>query len=257
MVRAKKKESSDHDAHVGDYLQERRAADLLSSQLTEEEEADLASFRSGIQQRITGLWLAHSELSNLIAELHPGEDGAPLKAALDAVATAPNTEAKIRDMARNWMAIKIEGLHEEFDAFWPLRVVLGGNGKPCRLEISESESQRKSAEKANSSEVDFSLLATRDQLISAFGPLTGMTEEWFKNLTNSADQLHGARKIKGKPGRGGTEPWFCPYEVMLWLTSKNFKKSQSRITQQRGYALLKANFKAVYALHEHQDPSNF
>ena len=127
-----------HDRHIGEYKQWRRAAVLISAPADPDSEADLELFSSRIKQCVTGVWLAHCKLEHLVAELHPKEDGMPMKAALDQVANDPNTESRIRKLARGWVDSEVRGLQDEFEKFWPLRVVLGGNGKPCRLEIVES-----------------------------------------------------------------------------------------------------------------------
>ena len=72
--------------------------------------------------------------------------------------------------------------------------------------------------------IDVSLLATRAQLIEAFEKFTGMSADWFINLTH-APKLLAARKVKGSR-RNFEEPLFCPYEVMQWLLDPKRKKGK-------------------------------
>lgn len=108
---------------------------------------------------------------------------------------------------------------------------------------------------AQSAAFDFGLHATRDQLIEAFGRFTGMNKDWFTNLKDTP-ALFRARKSPGQGGRGRImEPFFCPFEVMQWLTSSKFKKgTRSRMSEGKGWELLQQHFPRVYAKYGTADP---
>ena len=97
-------------------------------------------------------------------------------------------------------------------------------------------------------------LATREALIRAFGSFTGMDAAWFDNITDKP-RLLAARKWVGQGGRGHImEPWFCPYEVMLWQIDPKKKKGR-QMSPATGWRMLKVHFTKAYADHEHEDPS--
>ena len=92
--------------------------------------------------------------------------------------------------------------------------------------------------------IEFALLATRAQLIAAFGVFTGMENSWFKNLKDTP-KLKDARKVAGSGGRASTEPLYCPFEVMRWLTDPKRKKGR-RLMPDKGWQLLESHFLKVY-----------
>lgn len=102
-------------------------------------------------------------------------------------------------------------------------------------------------------EIDFTMVATRQQLIDAFGTFTGMDKSWFDNLTTSP-KLMAARKCKGQGGRYRAEPLFCPYEVMQWLADPKRKKGR-RLSDTKAWLLLKNHFPKVYNKNSIGDPS--
>jgi hypothetical protein len=103
-------------------------------------------------------------------------------------------------------------------------------------------------------ELDFSLLATRKQLIAAFGAFTGMDLSWFSNVTH-APALLNARKVAGQGGRGHiAEPLFCPFEVMQWLVDPNRRKGLP-IQAATAWRMLKNHFPKVHAQYEVGDPN--
>lgn len=100
---------------------------------------------------------------------------------------------------------------------------------------------------------DFSVLATRDQLIDAFGRFTGMDASWFNNLKDTP-ALQTARKIAGQGGRGHiAEPWFCPFEVMQWLASSKRRKGRT-LSPGKAWELLEKHFPKVYNARSIADP---
>ena len=102
---------------------------------------------------------------------------------------------------------------------------------------------------------DFSMLATREQLIEAFGRFTGMDASWFKNITDTPVLL-AARKVAGHGGRGHiAEPLFCPFEVMQWLADSKRRKNKSRkLSVEKAWELLEKNFPKVYNARSIADP---
>jgi hypothetical protein len=122
--------------------------------------------------------------------------------------------------------------HREFDeAVSALKTLRGDTGSHLVREVSGT--------------VDFSMVASRQQLIAAFGVFTGMDHSWFKNL-NDSPKLKAARKFAGQGGRKHiAEPMFCPYEVMRWLVDPSRKKGK-KLTDDKGWQLLESNFQKVY-----------
>ena len=102
------------------------------------------------------------------------------------------------------------------------------------------------------STVDRALLATRDQLIKAFGSFTGMSLDWFDRIADKP-QLLEARKVAGQGGKGGSEPLFCPYEVLVWLTEPS-RKAGRPLSVKKGWQLFESHFQLVYKAFVHNDP---
>lgn len=100
---------------------------------------------------------------------------------------------------------------------------------------------------------DYGVLASREQLIAAFGNFTGMNMEWFKNLKDTPALL-AARKVQGQGGRSHiAQPFFCPFEVMQWLVDARRRKGRP-LSAEKGWTLLERNFPRVYAAHSVGDP---
>lgn len=102
-------------------------------------------------------------------------------------------------------------------------------------------------------EIDLSVVATRTELITAFGKFTGMDKSWFDNLTDTP-KLKAARKYTGQGGRNSAEPLFCPYEVMQWLADPKQKKGKP-LTNTAAWRLLKSHFPKVYSHYSIGDPN--
>ena len=102
-------------------------------------------------------------------------------------------------------------------------------------------------------EIDFDMLATRQQLIEVFGKFSGMSLAWFDNL-NDSPKLEAARKYTGQGGRHSAEPLFCPYEVMQWLADPKLKKCKP-LNDTTAWRLLKGSFGKVYNLYSIGDPN--
>ena len=95
---------------------------------------------------------------------------------------------------------------------------------------------------------DYSILATRQELIDAYKIFTGMDKTWFANVSDSP-KLLAARKLSGQGGRGrNIEPFFCPYKVMLWLIDKKRKKGR-RISSDKAWEILEKHFPNVFNIY--------
>jgi hypothetical protein len=103
-------------------------------------------------------------------------------------------------------------------------------------------------------EIDFTMVATRKELIDAFGKFTGMDATWFDNL-NTSPKLKAARKFTGQGGRGRiAEPLFCPYEVMQWLADPKRRKGKA-LSVTTAWRLLKSHFSKVHNQYSIGDPN--
>lgn len=102
-------------------------------------------------------------------------------------------------------------------------------------------------------EIDFTMVATRTELIDAFGKFTDMNMAWFDNLTD-APKLKAARKFTGQGGRHSAEPLFCPYEVMQWLADPKRRKGKP-LSNGTAWRLLKGSFPKVYNQYSIGDPN--
>lgn len=97
-------------------------------------------------------------------------------------------------------------------------------------------------------QIDFSILCTRQQLVDAFGPFTGLDISWFNNLKDSP-KLKDARKHVGQGGKGHTvEPMFCPYLVMQWLVDPKRRKGKPMNTD-TGWRMLETHFRKAYNIY--------
>ena len=95
---------------------------------------------------------------------------------------------------------------------------------------------------------DYSILATRQDLIDAYRAFTGMNMTWFENVTHSP-KLRKARKVVGKGKKGGSiEPLFCPYLVMDWLIDKKRRPGRP-ISSDKAWEILEKRFPKVYNIY--------
>jgi hypothetical protein len=100
--------------------------------------------------------------------------------------------------------------------------------------------------------IDVSLLATRDQLIEAFGKFTYISADWFSHLKDTP-KLLAARKVKGSR-RGLVQPLFCPYEVMQWLLDPKRKKGKP-CGDLSAWKAFESHFPKVYNQYSIGDPT--
>ena len=99
--------------------------------------------------------------------------------------------------------------------------------------------------------IDFNLLATRAQLLSAFGN-RGLKKAWFNEL-NSHSWLLAARRSKGQGQRGNVvEPLFCPLAVMNGLVTSI--RGVSRMSADNGWSVLERHFPHVAHANSFADP---
>ncbi len=99
---------------------------------------------------------------------------------------------------------------------------------------------------------DVTLMATRQQLIDAFGSFTGMNASWFSNIKDTPALL-AARKVTGQGGRHFAEPLFCPFEVLQWLIDPARRKGRP-LGQAKGWELFEGHFPRAYAAFSVGDP---
>ena len=152
--------------------------------------------------------------------------------------------------AENWR-LTIEAVNA-YAAFLPEREAAALLASLAALDTAKSYAESPAGE-AEGGGVEFTLLATREQLIAAFGPHTGMDASWFRNLKDTP-KLWDARKVTGQGGRGHiAEPWFCPLEVMQWLGGGKCRKGR-KLSTHKAWELLEAHFPKVYNAHSVADP---
>jgi len=130
-------------------------------------------------------------------------------------------------------------------------------GLPANTSASDapapSENSAASARASDGPPVDYSVLATREELIKAFGTFTGMKASWFDNLKDKP-ALKRARKVIGQGGRAHIkEPMFCPFAVMQWLTSEKFRIGK-KLSVDKGWDLLEKHFPRAYNVKSVGDP---
>lgn len=102
---------------------------------------------------------------------------------------------------------------------------------------------------------DLTVLATPAQLLGAFGRW-GLKKGWF-NEPSKHPWLLAARKQPGKGGNKSIAPLYCPYEVMIGLTTQSRPRNPAvRTSKEKGFELLERFFPAVYAKFEIMAPDD-
>ena len=122
---------------------------------------------------------------------------------------------------------------------------------PSAVAVQQTDPDLMHSPPGQSTAVDYSLLAEPKRLIEAFGRNTGMNLKWFRDVKESPG-LEKARKVPGKPGRGGFPAMYCPYEVLLWLIDPKRKRGQ-HLHPNTYWRLLQQNFPKVYDMHARED----
>lgn len=155
------------------------------------------------------------------------------------IQTLAEREEQGHATAIEWLAWADERGIEVHDGF-RLAAEFVVQSPPQSVEINES--------------IDFAMLATRQELITAFGSFTGMKASWFKNLKDRPHLL-AARKVPGSGGKDSTEPLFDAHEVMQWLITKPRKGASRRALKvDTGWRLLETHFSRVYNAYSIDDP---
>lgn len=110
------------------------------------------------------------------------------------------------------------------------------------------------AKPTNLPPLDTTVLATPDRLLSAFKQW-GLKESWF-NAPSNQSWLLSARKQIGIGGNSPKPPLYCPFEVMQGLANRTKPRYGAvRITEVKGWQILKSQFTSTYAKFEHLDPN--
>lgn len=156
-------------------------------------------------------------------------------------------------MGDDMRAMVLAGFQKDSDPLPQAAMAAESEGAPVLPAAASDDVEPAGASDAGS--VDFSMLATRQQLIVAFGTFTNMDATWFHNLRDRP-KLRDARRVTGTGGRNRTEPLFCPYQVLKWLTTKpRMGDSRRTMGTTTGWRMLKAHFLKVYSAHS-DDPDN-
>jgi hypothetical protein len=71
-----------------------------------------------------------------------------------------------------------------------------------------------------------------------------MDKSWFSKITDKPKLLK-ARKHEGRGGKNYATPWFCPFEVMLWLVDDK-RKIGRPMTPEAGWRMLRQHWPKVY-----------
>jgi hypothetical protein len=103
--------------------------------------------------------------------------------------------------------------------------------------------------------LDLTVLEIPAQLLRAF-ERTGLKKGWF-NEPSKHPWLLAARKQPGRGGNTPAAPLYCPYEVMIGLTTKIRPRDGGvRLSREKGFQLLKRFFPAVYEKFEFMAPDD-
>lgn len=140
-----------------------------------------------------------------------------------------------------WRALIKAGIDSD-----ELRLLSFGTKLPIDAEAKDENSNP---------EIDIAALATRTELINAFGKFTGMDKTWFLHLADTP-KLKTARKFKGKSGRHSVGPLFCPYEVMQWLIDPKRRKGVM-LSNTTGWRILRNKFPKTYDANSKGDPTDY
>lgn len=198
---------------------------------------------------VEGFELAH--LETLLCAIERAVPGMPDRAVMEIAATIPCDE-KIREMINEGdaqLARWLVGANVHLQ--WRQRLQDGidaGDLQPVdALSGIRMEARRAAADNPPAAS-DLATLATPAELVDAFPQW--LKREWFDNLSDRA-WLRKARRHKGKSGRSGAPPLFCPYAVMMGLMKST---RSARLPEARGWHILRQRFPEAHDAHEHERP---
>ncbi len=99
--------------------------------------------------------------------------------------------------------------------------------------------------------LDVSTLANPDRLLEAFSR-HGLHKAWFDS-PKSHSWLLNARKKIGVGGNRSKPPLYCPYEVMLGVTTQIRRGSDAppRLSEETGWSVLKHHFPEAFEKFKH------
>jgi hypothetical protein len=100
--------------------------------------------------------------------------------------------------------------------------------------------------------IDPAMTASRDELIAAFRPHTGMKISWFKDL-NDVPGLKSALADPGRRDKNSVQPRFFVFLVMQWLVAGR-RRSGTPIQDDTAWRILKNKFPKVYEAYQSLDP---
>jgi hypothetical protein len=160
----------------------------------------------------------------------------------EVVTMEPELRVPVADLRFDWQ--EMEDLLETAERNGPIDLV---QTRPAQVDHASSF-----AHVNHPSTVDYTMLATREDLIGAFKAFTGMNASWFANVTDTPGLL-AARKVAGRGGRNHEPPLFCPFAVMQWLIDPKRRKGK-KISSDMGWRLLEQHFPRVYNVHSVGDP---
>ncbi len=103
-------------------------------------------------------------------------------------------------------------------------------------------------------EIDTAMTASRDELIAAFGPHTGMNLSWFNDL-NHVPGLKSALALPGRRGKHSVQPRFFVFPVMQWLVYGR-RRAGAPIQDDTAWRILKNKFPKIYEAYQSHDPRN-
>lgn len=104
-------------------------------------------------------------------------------------------------------------------------------------------------EHKTSAAVDYAVLADPEMLLDAF-ERWGLKKQWFRDVAKHP-WLKEAKRVSGKPGRGGFPAFYCPYAVMQGMLSDSRK---SKLSVKKGWEILENKFSKAYLVFESSKP---
>ena len=122
----------------------------------------------------------------------------------------------------------------------------------CSVEIVSAEASPAPVADSAGDAPAWHLMASPEELCTAFGAFTGMTKDWFNNLSDKP-KLKAARFRPGVGGRNNVEPLFYVYPVLQWLIDKR-RKTGRPMQEATGWRMLRQHFPKVYEAYELNAP---